>query len=83
VLSPLAQTGVYSLRRLSAGLSSYGEVVLAPQATDRRHPAFNKLFIESEEGLLVLSGVDLRPLLIVYHHPNYPGLHSLSASRPR
>ena len=29
-------------------LTSYGEVVLAPQATDRHHPAFNKLFIESE-----------------------------------
>lgn len=29
-------------------LISYGEVVLAPQATDRQHPAFNKLFIESE-----------------------------------
>ena len=29
-------------------LTSYGEVVLAPQAADRRHPAFNKLFIESE-----------------------------------
>jgi cyclic beta-1,2-glucan synthetase len=29
-------------------LVSYGEVVLAPQATDRRHPAFNKLFVESE-----------------------------------
>ncbi len=27
---------------------SYGEVVLAPQATDRRHPAFNKMFIESD-----------------------------------
>ncbi|MDY6872974.1 MAG: glucoamylase family protein [Chloroflexota bacterium] len=26
---------------------SYGEVALAPQATDRRHPAFNKMFIES------------------------------------
>ena len=34
------------LRRLA--LTSYGEVVLAPQAIDRRHPAFNKLFIESE-----------------------------------
>jgi len=33
-------------RRLT--LTSYGEVVLAPQAADRRHPAFNKLFIESE-----------------------------------
>ena len=29
-------------------LVSYGEVVLAPRATDQRHPAFNKLFIESE-----------------------------------
>ncbi len=33
-------------RRLK--LTSYGEVVLATQAADRRHPAFNKLFIESE-----------------------------------
>jgi cyclic beta-1,2-glucan synthetase len=29
-------------------VTSYGEVVLASQETDRRHPAFNKLFIESE-----------------------------------
>ncbi len=35
-----------SSRRLM--LTSYGEVVLAPQAADRRHPAFNKLFVESE-----------------------------------
>ncbi len=27
---------------------SYGEVVLAAQQTDRRHPAFNKMFIESD-----------------------------------
>jgi cyclic beta-1,2-glucan synthetase len=33
-------------RRLK--LTSYGEVVLAAQAADRRHPAFNKLFIERE-----------------------------------
>ena len=33
-------------RRLK--LTSYGEVVLAAQSVDRRHPAFNKLFIESE-----------------------------------
>lgn len=26
---------------------SYGEVILAPQETDQRHPAFNKMFIES------------------------------------
>ena len=29
-------------------LTSYGEVVLATQAADRRHPEFSKLFIESE-----------------------------------
>jgi len=29
-------------------LSSYAEVVLSTQAVDRRHPAFNKMFIESE-----------------------------------
>ncbi len=29
-------------------LTSYGEVVLAAQSADARHPAFNKLFIESE-----------------------------------
>ncbi len=29
-------------------VSSYGEVVLAPQESDTRHPAFNKLFVESE-----------------------------------
>ena len=29
-------------------LTSYGEVVLAPQGKDVRHPAFNKLFIESK-----------------------------------
>ena len=29
-------------------LTSYGEVILAPQAADARHPAFNKLFIESD-----------------------------------
>jgi len=33
-------------RQLS--ITSYGEVALAPQIDDRRHPAFNKLFIESE-----------------------------------
>jgi cyclic beta-1,2-glucan synthetase len=29
-------------------VSSYGELVLAARETDQRHPAFNKLFIESE-----------------------------------
>jgi cyclic beta-1,2-glucan synthetase len=34
------------VRRIT--LTSYGEIILAPQAADARHPAFNKLFIESE-----------------------------------
>lgn len=32
----------------SLRLTSYGEVVLASVAADRRHPAFGKLFVESE-----------------------------------
>jgi cyclic beta-1,2-glucan synthetase len=40
----LNETG--RLRRLA--LTSYAEVALAPHADDRRHPAFNKLFVESE-----------------------------------
>ncbi|HUR92728.1 MAG TPA: glucoamylase family protein, partial [Gemmatimonadaceae bacterium] len=29
-------------------LTSYGEIVLSPQATDRAHPAFGNLFVETE-----------------------------------
>ncbi len=29
-------------------LSSYSEIVMAPQDADKRHPAFNKMFIDSE-----------------------------------
>ena len=40
-------------------LTSYAEVILNQQAVDQRHPAYNKLFIESEflakEGILALS----------------------------
>jgi cyclic beta-1,2-glucan synthetase len=32
----------------SLTLTSYGEVVLAPHGTDNRHPAFAKLFVESQ-----------------------------------
>jgi cyclic beta-1,2-glucan synthetase len=35
-------------RRRRLRLASYGEVVLNAQDADRRHPAFNKLFIQSE-----------------------------------
>lgn len=42
-------------RRLS--LTSFGEVILTQQEIDRRHPAFNRLFIESEyieDGYIIL-----------------------------
>jgi cyclic beta-1,2-glucan synthetase len=44
-------------RKRSLSVTSYGEVILAPQEVDRRHPAFNRLFIESdyvEEGHILL-----------------------------
>ena len=55
-------------------LTSYAEVVLAPQAIDRRHPAFNKLFIESEyvpevNGLLFhrrARSAEEKPLYLVH-----------------
>ncbi len=37
-----------SNRRRRLWLTSYGEVVLAPRDADLRHPAFSKLFLESE-----------------------------------
>jgi cyclic beta-1,2-glucan synthetase len=40
------QNGLGRSRNLR--ITSYGEVILAPQIDDSRHPAFNKLFIESE-----------------------------------
>ena len=55
-------------------LTSYGEVVLAPQSVDRRHPAFNKLFIESEylpkENALLFQrrprSADEQPVVLVH-----------------
>jgi cyclic beta-1,2-glucan synthetase len=59
-------------RRLK--LTSYGEVVLAAQAADRRHPAFNKLFIETEylpkENALLFQrrprSVDEKPVVLIH-----------------
>ena len=59
-------------RRLK--LTSYGEVVLAAQAADQRHPAFNKLFIESEylpkENALLFQrrprSADEKPVVMVH-----------------
>jgi cyclic beta-1,2-glucan synthetase len=60
------------IRRLK--LTSYGEVVLAAQAADRRHPAFNKLFIESEylpnENALLFErrprSADEKPVVLIH-----------------
>ena len=38
----------HSNRTCNLSVTSYGEVILAAQDVDRRHPAFNRLFIESE-----------------------------------
>ena len=59
-------------RRLK--LTSYGEVVLAAQAVDRSHPAFNKLFIESEylpqENALLFQrrrrSADEKPVVLIH-----------------
>lgn len=55
-------------------LTSYGEVVLSTQAADRRHPAFNKLFIESEylpkENALLFQrrprSADEKPVVLIH-----------------
>ena len=55
-------------------LTSYGEVVLAPQTADLRHPAFTKLFIESEyvpevNGLLFRRrprSADEKPVYLIH-----------------
>ena len=55
-------------------LASYGEVVLAAQVADRRHPAFNKLFIESEylprENALLFTrrprSADEKPIVLIH-----------------
>lgn len=54
--------------------TSYGEVVLATQAADHRHPAFNKLFIESEylpnENALLFQrrprSADEKPVVLIH-----------------
>ncbi|MBA3815306.1 MAG: protein ndvB [Parachlamydiaceae bacterium] len=46
-------------------LTSYSELVLAPHAADRAHPAFNKLFIQTE-ALPELSG------LLAFRRPRSP-----------
>lgn len=37
-----------STKRLSLSATSYAEIVLSPTATDSAHPAFSKLFVETE-----------------------------------
>ena len=57
-------------RRLK--LTSYGEVVLAEQSVDRRHPAFNKLFSEylPEKNALIFQrrsrAADEKPVVLIH-----------------
>jgi len=80
------------IRRLT--LTSYGEVVLASQSADRRHPAFSKLFIESEylpevNGLLFHrrprsveeESVYLAHLLVVEQGQEITGAHEGDRAR--
>ena len=49
-------------------LASYGEVVLAPQSAARRHPTFNKMFIESDYVVDRASSPAL-PMLLFRRRP--------------
>jgi cyclic beta-1,2-glucan synthetase len=60
-------------------LTSYAEVALAPHETDRRHPAFAKLFIESEY-LPEVNGLVLRRRPRSPDEPQLYLLHSLVPS---
>lgn len=79
-------------RRLA--LTSYGEVVLAPQSADGRHQAFNKLFIEStylpEIGGLLFrrrprsaeeEPIYLMHLLVMEDEGAYTGAHESDRAR--
>jgi cellobiose phosphorylase len=56
----------HSAGRRCIELTSYAEVVLAPAATDAAHPAFNKLFVETD--------IDpQRQAILCTHRPSAPG----------
>ena len=59
-------------------LTTYGEVVLAPPAADQRHPAFTKLFVESEP-LPTGNGVLFRRRPRAAHEQAYCLVHMLVA----
>ena len=65
-------------------LTSYAEIILSPQTVDQRHPAFNKLFIESEflreERLLLFRrrprSADEKPVYLAHFFTsNYERVH--------
>src|SRR5213596_3104546 len=74
-------------------LTSYMELALAPHRTDRAHPAFNKLFIETEwlppcEALVAhrrLRGPDEQPIwaahLMVPESSSFPGTPEFETDR--
>jgi hypothetical protein len=75
------------VRRIT--LTSYGEIILAPQAADARHPAFNSSFIESEyvpDANALLFGVGLfasEELIHLAHAATVsPGIRSPGRMKP-
>ncbi len=74
-------------RKRRLRIVSYGEVVLAPQEVDGRHPAFNKLFIESEylpdlNGLLFRRrprSQDEEPVYLIHALLPEPGIEPTRA----
>jgi len=70
-----------SLTRRAFDVTSYAEIVLAPPATDAAHPAFSKLFVETE----ILPE---RQAILCTRRPRAPGeptpwmFHLLTAPKP-
>jgi len=75
----------------SLRLTSYGEVILTQQTADARHPAFNKLFIESEFAPELNMQIFMRRarsnqettvfmghMLVVESNPAFPSRHAVA-----
>jgi cyclic beta-1,2-glucan synthetase len=75
----------HSKRSRYLRVTSYGEVVLSPQSADHRHPAYNKLFVESEfrpelNALLFrrrLRSADEQPIFLMHLLVAGPGVEEV------
>lgn len=70
-----------STRPRSLEITSYQELVLAPHATDRSHPCFNKLFIETEALTDPMGLLAFRRLRSPEEPPIW-ALHTIASSHP-